>query len=89
MVGLLLKPYTATNRTPVSRGEKITKFRWALTGDSIENLDTDTSATSPAGVIRIGSTLPHETTWIRYMKNKEKKKGFHDTEHHETKTRDH
>ena len=74
MVGLLLKPYTATNRTPVSRGEKITKFRWALTGGSIENLDTDTSATSPAGVIRIGSTLPHETTWIRYMKNKEKKK---------------
>ena len=37
------------------------------------------------GVIRIGSTLPHETTWIRYMNNK-KKKSFHDTEHHETKT---
>ena len=51
-------------------------FRWSLTGDSRENLDTDTSATSSIGVIRIGSILPHETTWIRYMNNKGKKKVF-------------
>lgn len=46
-------------------------------GIALRNLDTDTSATNPAGVIRIGSTLPRPGNSLdQVYENKEKKKGF-------------
>lgn len=40
---------STTNRTPMSRGKKSTKFRWSLRGDTYKNLDRDTWATSRDG----------------------------------------